>query len=108
MNTRLIFTHCYCYSLFIHLPSLRFYCSVHQIHKTHKDKFDTLARLYLKKWLQLQKHGVAVVATFHPYMLSLKTPSHLYKEADAGNHAIVRYKGDLIVNHALDSRVKDE
>ena len=41
-------------------------------------------------------------------MLGLKAPSHLYKEAHAGNHAIVRTKGDPIVNHALDSRLERE
>ena len=41
-------------------------------------------------------------------MLGLKAPSHLYKEAHAGNHAMVRTKGDSIVNHALDSRLERE
>ena len=90
------------------LPSLRYYFSVHQIHKTHEEKLDALARLYLKKWLGIQKHGVTDTAIFHPYMLGLKAPSHLYKEAHAGNHAIVRTKGDPIVNHALDSRLERE
>jgi hypothetical protein len=90
------------------LPSIRFYFSVHQIHKTHEEKLDALARLYLKKWLGIQKHGVTDAAIFHPYMLGLKAPSHIYKEAHAGNHAMVRTKGDIIVNHALGSRIKRE
>ena len=90
------------------LPSLRFYFSVHHIHKTHEDQLDSLARLYLKKWLGIQKHGVTDTAIFHPYMLNMKTPSQLYKEAHAGNYAMIRTKGDIIVNHALDSRVERE
>ena len=38
----------------------------------------------------------------------MKTPSQLYKEAHAGNYAMIRTKGDNIVNHALDSRVERE
>ena len=90
------------------IPSLRFYFSVHQIHQGHEDKLDTLARSYLKKWLGIQKHGVTDTAIFHPYMLNIKTPSQVYNEAHAGTYAIVRSKGDVIVNHALDSRLERE
>ena len=92
----------------ISYPSLRFYFSVHHMHQTHEDKIDALARLYLKKWLGIQKHGVTDTAIFHPYMLNLKAPSQIYKEAHAGNYAIIRTKGDDIVNHALDSRLERE
>ena len=71
-------------------------------------QLDSLARGYLKKWLGIQKHGVTDTAIFHPYMLCVKAPSQLYKEAHAGNYAIVRSKGDKIVNHALDSRLERE
>ena len=90
------------------LPSIRFYFSLHQIHKSHEVQLDSLARGYLKKWLGIQKHGVTDTAIFHPYMLCVKAPSQLYKEAHAGNYAIVRTKGDKIVNHALDSRLERE
>ena len=90
------------------LPSLRFYFSVHQLHQGHEDKLDTLARSFLKKWLGIQKHGVTDSAIFHPYMLNIKSPSQIYNEAHAGNHAIIRSKGDNIVNHALDSRIERE
>lgn len=90
------------------LPSLRFYFSVHQLHQGHEDKLDNLARSYLKKWLGIQKHGVTDTAIFHPYMLNIKTPSQVYNEAHAGSYAIVRSKGDEIVNHALDSRLERE
>jgi hypothetical protein len=41
-------------------------------------------------------------------MLNVKAPSQLYQEAHAGNYAIVRAKGDELVNHALDSRLERE
>ena len=72
------------------------------------DQMDTLARQYLKKWLGIQTRGVTDASIFHPYMLAIKAPSQLYKEAHAGNMAMIRMKGDPIVNHALDSRVERE
>ena len=80
------------------MPSLRFYFPVHQLHQGHEDKLDALARSYLKKWLGIQKHGVTDTAIFHPYMLNIKAPSQVYNEAHAGSYAIVRSKGDVIVN----------
>ena len=41
-------------------------------------------------------------------MLSIKMPSQLYKEAHAGNYALIRSKGDRLVNHAIDSRLERE
>ena len=90
------------------LPSIRFYFSVHHIHKTHMNTLDNIARKFIKKWLNIQTHGVSDAAVFHPYMLGLKTPSHIYKEAHAGTYAAIRMKGDEIVNHALDSRLERE
>ena len=46
--------------------------------------------------------------SFHPYMLNIKTPSQLYKEAHAATYAMIRVKGDNIVNLALDSRIERE
>ena len=86
------------------LPSIRYYMSVHHIHKTHEEQLDGLARKYLKMWLKIQKNGVSDISIFHPYMLSMKTPSQLYKEA----HAMIRIKEDHLVNHALDSRLERE
>ena len=57
------------------LPSLRYYMSVHNIHKTQQDQLDNLARKYLKKWFKIQKNGVTDVLIFHPYMLGMKNPS---------------------------------
>ena len=90
------------------LPSMRFYFSVHQMHNTHMDKLDTLARTHIKKWLSIQKHGLTDTAIFHPYMLGTQAPSQLYIEAHAGNYAMMRTKGDPLVNHALDSRLERE
>ena len=41
-------------------------------------------------------------------MLNIQTPSQLYKEAHASSYAMIRTKGDVIVNHAMDSRVERE
>ena len=72
------------------------------------DKLDNLAKKLLKKWLGIQTHGVTDASIFHPYMLGVKMPSHLYKEAHAGTFAAIRLKGDKIVNFALDSRLERE
>ena len=90
------------------LPSMRYFLSVHQMHKTHMEKLDDIARKYIKIWLGIQKHGVSDAAIFHPYMLKTKMPSQLYLEAHATNYAMIRSKGDMVVNHALDSRVERE
>ena len=44
------------YSRYV-LPSLRFHLSVHNIHQTHLDKLDHLAKTYLKKWLKFPTRG---------------------------------------------------
>ena len=90
------------------LPSMGYYLAVHQLHKTHREKLDTLARKYLKKWLQIPSHGATDASIFHPFMLNFKTPSQLYEEVHGGNHVAMRTKGDQNVNHALDSRIERE
>ena len=90
------------------LPSMRYYFSVHNILKTHMNKLDDLARKYLKKWLKIPSKGVTDASIYHPYMLGVKTPSHLYREAHATNYASMRLKGDKFVNLALDSRLERE
>ena len=90
------------------LPSLRYHFSVHNIHKTHLEKLDSLAKKFLKKWLNIPTRGATDIALFHPYLLNIKTPSHLYKEGHAGNYALMRVKGDSSVNLALDSRLERE
>ena len=90
------------------LISMRYHLSVHDVHKTHLDKLDTLARKYLKKWLNIPSHGASDIAIFHPYLLKVKAPSQLYMEGHAGNYTLMRIKGDPIVNHTLDSRLERE
>ena len=90
------------------LPSLRYFMSVHHIHKTHEEQLDSLARKYLKKWYNIQKNGVTDISLFHPHMLGVKTPSQMYKEAHGGTYAMIRLKGDKVVNQALDSRLERE
>jgi hypothetical protein len=90
------------------LPSIRYYLTVHTIHKTHMEKLDSLTRKYLKKWFKIPTHGVSDASIFHPYMLGLKAPSQLYKEAHAGSYTMIRMKGDDLVNHALDSQLERE
>ena len=41
-------------------------------------------------------------------MLNVKIPYQLYKEAHAATFAMIRVKGDNIVNHDLDSRIERE
>ena len=41
-------------------------------------------------------------------MLSVKAPSQLYKETHASSYAMLRMKGDIVVNQALDSRLERE
>ena len=90
------------------LPSMRFFISVHQIHKTQQEKLDTLTRKYLKSWLSIPARGATDASIFHPNMLGAKTPSLLYKEATVNNYTLMRLKGDNMVNHALDSRLERE
>jgi hypothetical protein len=67
-----------------------------------------VAKTFLKKWLGIQKHGVTDTAIFHPYMLAIKTPSQLYLEAHASTLAMIKTKGDPLVNHAVNSRLARE
>ena len=90
------------------LISMRYHLSVHDIHKTHLDKMDNMARKYLKKWLNIPSHGASDISIFHPYVLGVKTPSQLYLESHAGNYTMMRLKGDSTVNHTLNSRLERE
>ena len=87
------------------LPSMRYYLNVHQLHKCHMEKIDMVAKTFLKNWLGIQKHGMTDTAIFHPYMLGLKTPSQFYLEAHASTFAMIKTKGDPLVNHAVNSRL---
>ena len=56
------------YSRYI-LPSLPFHFSVHNIHKTHLDIHDQLAR---KSWLSFPSRGVTDLGIYHPSILGIK------------------------------------
>ena len=90
------------------LPSIRFYFSVHHIHKSHMINLDNIAKRFIKKWLGIQTNGVSDKSIFHPNMLDVKMPSQLYLETYAGTYSTIRLKGDRIVNHDLDSRLERE
>ena len=45
------------------LISMRYHLSVHDIHKTHLDKLDNVAKKYLKKWLKIPSHGASDIST---------------------------------------------
>ena len=87
---------------------MKYFLSIHHIHKTHEDQLVDIARKYIKTWLDIQTHGVTSASIFHPYMLGVKAPSQLYKEAHAGNLTTIRSKGDEIVNGMIDSRIEKE
>ena len=87
---------------------MRFFMSVHHINKTHQDKLDALARKYLKSWLSIPSRGATDASIFHPNMLGAKTPSMVYKEATLNNYTLMRLKGDITVNHVLNSRLERE
>ena len=63
---------------------------------------------YLKNWLKYPTRGVTDIGIFHPYMLNVKQPSQVYLEGHASNIAIMRLKGDSVVNTCLDSKIKRE
>ena len=90
------------------LPSLRFHFSIHDMHKTHLEKLDNLAKKYIKKWLHFPTHGVTDVGIFHPYLLKVKQPSQIYKEGHAGNVTLMKLKGDNTVNTCLNSKLNRE
>ena len=90
------------------LPSLRFHLSVHTIHQTHLDKLNHHAKKYLKSWLKFPTRGVTDISIFHPYMLGLKPPSHVYLEGHAGNYLNMRVRGYPVVQVTLDAAVARE
>ena len=81
---------------------------MHKTDNTHLEKLDNLAKKFFKKWLDIPSRGASDIAIFLPYLLNIKTPSHLYKEGHAGNYAMMRIKGDSSVKLALDSRLQRE
>ena len=90
------------------LPSLRFHLSIHDLHKTHLEALDKMTKKFIKKWLNYPTRGVTDLGIFHPLMLKVKQPSQLYMEGHAGNIAMMRLKGDEVVNKCIDSKINRE
>ena len=90
------------------LPSMRYHLSIHDIHKTHLDGLDKLARTFIKKWLNFPTRGVTDAGIFHPYLLNVKQPSQLYCEGHASNLLLMRLRGDTTVNECIDSKLVRE
>ena len=90
------------------LPSLRFHLSVHSIHKTHLDKLDHTAKMFLKKWLGFPSHGVTDLSIFHPYLLGVKPVSQVYIEGHMASYINSTILADSTVVEALKCSVERE
>ena len=90
------------------LPSMRYHLSIHNLHQTHLDALDMIAKTMLKKWLNFPTRGVSDVGIFHPYLLNVKQPSQIYLEGHTNNILLMRLKGDTTVNACLDSQLERE
>ena len=95
------------YSRYV-LPSLRFHLTVHNIHHTHLEELDGIARRYLKKWLEFPTRGVSDLSIFHPSILGIQKPSQVYLEGHLGAHLQSRLLGDPVTKEALQSRMTRE
>ena len=67
-------------------------------------QIDFLANNYFKSWMEIHKHGVTDTLIVHPLMLGIHMSSQIYKEAHGSNYAMIKLKGDTVVNHAIESR----
>ena len=90
------------------LPSMRYHLSIHDLNKTHLDGLDKVARMFIKMWLKYPTRGVTDVGIFHPYLLNVKQPSHLYYEGHASNLLLMKTKGDITVNKCISSKLERE
>ena len=87
------------YSRYI-LPSLQFHFAVHNIHKTHLDILDGLARKSLKIWLGFPKRGATDLGIFHPIIMGVKYPSQVYLESHMANYINLQLSQDPVVKEA--------
>ena len=90
------------------LPSMRYHLSIHDMHETHLTELDNIAKKYLKKWLSFPTRGVTDVGIFHPYLLNVKQPSHIYHEGHTGNLILMKFKGDKTVEACIQSKLERE
>ena len=81
---------------------------MHNVHQTHLDQLDALARKHLKIWLKVPTRGVTDLGIFHPYLLGIKYPSQTYKEGHIGNFVNTTLVGDPVVREALRCQVERE
>ena len=87
------------------LSFLWYHLSVHNVHETHLNKLDMLAKTFLKKWLNILSRGVSDITFFHPQLLGSKPPSN--PESHSGNYKVI-FKADKVVNAALDAGLERE
>ena len=90
------------------LPSLQFHFTVHNIHQTHLDIMDNLAKKFLKSWLSFPKRGASDLGIFHPQLLGIKYPSQVYMESHMGNHISLQLSKDPLVKEATACQLERE
>ena len=90
------------------LPSLQFHFTVHNIHQTHLDIMDHLAKKFLKSWLSFPKRGATDLGIFHPQLLGIKYPSQVYLECHMGNHISLQLSKDPLVREATACQLERE
>ena len=89
------------------LPSSRFLLTVHDLCKSHLDKLDELCHRYLKKWAGLSRSATPHILHLEEFT-AIKSIRELYYESHCSAYISTRTKGDIIVNHALDTRLERE
>ena len=95
------------YSRYI-LPSLQFHFTVHNIHQTHLDLLDNMAKKFLKSWLSFPKRGATDLGIFHPQLLGIKYPSQVYMESHMVNHIALQLSKDPVVKEATACQLERE
>ena len=95
------------YSRYV-LPSLQFHFAVHNIHKTHMDILDSLARKFLKSWLGFPKRGATDLGIFHPNLMGVKYPSQVYMESHMANFINLHLSDDPVVKEATSQQLARE
>ena len=89
-------------------PSLRFHLTVHNVHQSHLDELDAIARRLLRKWLEFPTRRVSDTSIFHPSILGIQRPSQVYLYGLVGAHLQSRLLCDPVTKEALQSRMAME
>jgi hypothetical protein len=89
------------------LPSKRFLLTVHTLTATHLKLLDTMTDQYVKKWAGLPKSATNAIIHLKEGM-DLRSISDLYMEVHTASHTRTRLKGDMAINHVLDSTLRRE